>query len=182
MATYAHDLAYPSKQTKIQPKWWRIDWVMVKTCLDCGFDYSSLNIWPFWLGFGSFLSSQVGESIPVPTPVATHASDPCRFKTWCSSIHDVHWTCEKFSLNLNNEGNWLCISCVSVFQHCSCKHLWLLSSEFRRRYRVRSRGRRWLQLVGCTTLLMDASNFGGPDGVGESGVEPRGSLRKMRAS
>jgi len=39
-----------------------------------------------------------------------------------------------------------------------------------------------VQLVGCTALLLDASNFGGPDGVGESGVEPRRSLRKMRAS
>jgi len=38
--------------------------------------------------------------------------------------------------------------------------------------------RRWLQLVGCATLLMDASDFGGPDGVGESRVEPRRSLRR----
>jgi len=49
----------------------------------------------------------------------------------------------------------------------------LLSLEFGRRCRVRSRARRWLQLVGCAALLLDASNFGGPDGVGESGVEPR---------
>jgi len=28
---------------------------------------------------------------------------------------------------------------------------------------------------------MDASNFGGLDGVGESGVQPRRSLRKARA-
>jgi len=47
------------------------------------------------------------------------------------------------------------------------------------RCRVRSRVRRWLQLVGCTALLLDASNFGGPDGVGESGVEPRRSLRRQ---
>jgi len=58
----------------------------------------------------------------------------------------------------------------------------LLSSEFRRRCRVQSRARRWLQIVGCAALLLDASNFGGPDGVGESGIEPRRSLRKMRAS
>jgi len=36
--------------------------------------------------------------------------------------------------------------------------------------------------VGCAALLVDASNFGGPDGVGESGVEPRRSLRQMRES
>jgi len=58
----------------------------------------------------------------------------------------------------------------------------LLSSEFGRRCRVRSRARRWLQLVGCAALLLDASNFGGLDGVGESGIEPRRSLRKTRAS
>ena len=58
----------------------------------------------------------------------------------------------------------------------------LLSSEFGQRCRVRSRARRWLQLVGCAALLLDASNFGGPDGVGESGIEPRRSLRKTRAS
>ena len=62
------------------------------------------------------------------------------------------------------------------------KSVKLLSSEFRWRCRVRSRARRWLQLVGWAALLMDASNFGGPDGVGESGVEPRRSLRKMRVS
>jgi len=60
--------------------------------------------------------------------------------------------------------------------------VWLLSSEFGQRRRVRSRARRWLQLVGCAAPLMDASNFGGPDGVGESGVKPRRSLRKMRVS
>jgi len=54
----------------------------------------------------------------------------------------------------------------------------VLSSEFGRSCRVRSRARRWLQLVGCAALLLDASNFGGPDGVGESGVEPRRSLRR----
>ena len=54
----------------------------------------------------------------------------------------------------------------------------LLSSEFRRRCWVQSCERRWLQLVGCAALLLDASNFGGPDGVGESGVEPRRSLRR----
>ena len=54
----------------------------------------------------------------------------------------------------------------------------VLSSEFGRRHRVRSRARRWLQLVGCAALLLDASNFGGPDGVGESGVELRRSLRR----
>jgi len=58
----------------------------------------------------------------------------------------------------------------------------VLSSEFGRRCRVQSRARRWLQLVGCAALLMDASNFGGPDGVGESGIELRRSLRKMGAS
>jgi len=58
----------------------------------------------------------------------------------------------------------------------------VLSLEFGRRCRVRSHARCWLQLVGCAALLMDASNFGGPDGVGESGVEPRSSLRKTRAS
>jgi len=31
-------------------------------------------------------------------------------------------------------------------------------------------------------LLMDASNFGGPERVGESGVKPRRSLMQMRAS
>ena len=54
----------------------------------------------------------------------------------------------------------------------------MLSLEFGRRCRVRSHARRWLQLVGCAALLLDASNFGGPDGVGESGVEPRRSLRR----
>ena len=58
----------------------------------------------------------------------------------------------------------------------------MLSSEFGRRCQVQSHARRWLQLVGCTALLMDASNFGGPDGVGESGVEPRRSLIKARES
>ena len=58
-------------------------------------------------------------------------------------------------------------------------HAPLLSSEFGQRCRVRSHVRRWLQLVGCAALLLDASNFGGPDGVGESGVEPRRSLRRQ---
>jgi len=58
----------------------------------------------------------------------------------------------------------------------------VLSSEFGRRCQVQSRARHWLQLVGCTALLMDALNFRGPDGVGESGVEPRRSLRQTRAS
>jgi len=58
----------------------------------------------------------------------------------------------------------------------------VLSSEFGRRCRVWSRARRWLQLVGCAALLLDASNFGGLDRVGESGIEPRRSLRKTRAS
>jgi len=58
----------------------------------------------------------------------------------------------------------------------------LLSSEFGRRCWVRSHARRWLQLVGCAALLLDASNFGGSDGVGESRIEPRRSLRKTRAS
>ena len=31
------------------------------------------------------------------------------------------------------------------------------------------------------SLLMDALNFGGLDGVGESGVEPRRRLRQTRA-
>ena len=35
---------------------------------------------------------------------------------------------------------------------------------------------------GLRRSLDDASNFGGPDGVGESGVKPRRSLRKARAS
>jgi len=61
-------------------------------------------------------------------------------------------------------------------------YVYVLSLDFRRRYQVRSRARHWLQLVGCTALLMDALNFGGLDGVGESGVEPRRSLRKARAS
>ena len=69
---------------------------------------------------------------------------------------------------------------------CSAKHValsWkLLSSEFGWRCWVQSRARRWLQLVGCAALLLDASNFGGPDGVGVSGIEPRRSLRKTRAS
>jgi len=58
----------------------------------------------------------------------------------------------------------------------------LVKLKFGRRCRVRSRARRWLQLVGCVALLLDASNFGGPDGVGVSGIEPRRSLRKTRAS
>jgi len=58
----------------------------------------------------------------------------------------------------------------------------MLSLEFGWRCRVQSQARHWLQLVGCTALLMDASNFGGPDGVGESGVEPRRSLRQTRVS
>ena len=58
----------------------------------------------------------------------------------------------------------------------------MLSSEFGRRRRVQSHARRWLQLIGCAALLMDASNFGGPDRVGESRAEPRRSLRKTRAS
>ena len=66
--------------------------------------------------------------------------------------------------------------------HFDMRHLLsiqhLLRSEFGWRCRVRSRARRWLQLVGCATLLMDASNFRGPDGVGESRVKPRISLRR----
>jgi len=58
----------------------------------------------------------------------------------------------------------------------------VLSSEFGQRCRVQGRARHWLQLVGCAALLMDASNFGGPDGVGESGVKLRRSLRKTRTS
>jgi len=58
----------------------------------------------------------------------------------------------------------------------------LLSLEFGWRCRVRSCVRCWLQLVGCAALLMDASNFGGPDGVKESRVKPRRSLRKARTS
>jgi len=54
----------------------------------------------------------------------------------------------------------------------------LLSSEFGQRCRVWSHAKHWLQLVGCAALLLDASNFGGPDGVGESGIEPRRSLRR----
>jgi len=57
-----------------------------------------------------------------------------------------------------------------------------LSSEFGQRCRVQSRARRWLQLVGCAALLMDALNLGGLDGVGESGVKLRRSLRQMRVS
>jgi len=49
------------------------------------------------------------------------------------------------------------------------------------RCQVQSRVRRWLQLIGCTTLLMVASNFRGPGRVGESGVGPRRSLRQTRA-
>ena len=58
----------------------------------------------------------------------------------------------------------------------------LLSSDFRQRCQVQSRARRWLQLVGCATLLMDASNFRGLDRVGESRVEPRRSVVQMRVS
>jgi len=58
----------------------------------------------------------------------------------------------------------------------------MLSSEFRRRCRVRSHARCWLQLVGCAALLMDASIFGDPDGVGESGVsQEEASERQERA-
>jgi len=35
---------------------------------------------------------------------------------------------------------------------------------------------------GLRRSLDDALNFGGPDGVGESGVKPRRSLRKARVS
>jgi len=55
----------------------------------------------------------------------------------------------------------------------------VLSSEFGRRCRVRSRARHWLQLVGCAALLLDALNFRGPDRVGESGIKPRRSLRRQ---
>ena len=58
----------------------------------------------------------------------------------------------------------------------------VLSLEFGQRCRVQSHARRWLQLVGCATLLMVASNFGGSDGVGESRVELRRSLRQTRVS
>jgi len=84
------------------------------------------------------------------------------------------------------------VSVGLCYQSCDCTLSWVsddeeecmevLSSGFGRRCRVRSRARRWLQLVGCAALLLDASNFGGPDGVGESGIEPRRSLRKTRAS
>jgi len=37
--------------------------------------------------------------------------------------------------------------------------------------------RHWLQLIGCAALLMVASNFGGMDGVGESGVRLRRTLK-----
>jgi len=56
-------------------------------------------------------------------------------------------------------------------------HVALLSSEFRWRCQVQSCARCWLQLVGCAALLIDVSNFGGPDSVGESGVKLRRSLR-----
>jgi len=61
---------------------------------------------------------------------------------------------------------------------CASGVKYLLSSEFGWRCRVRSRARCWLQLVGCAALLLDASNFGGLDGVGESGIELRRSLRR----
>ena len=71
-------------------------------------------------------------------------------------------------------------------KHFLCFHgknpLEMLSSEFGRRCQVQSRVRCWLQLVGCAALLMDASNFGGPDRVGKSGVKPRRSLGKARVS
>jgi len=69
----------------------------------------------------------------------------------------------------------------TMVNYCSIKSL-VLSLEFGRRCRVQSRVRRWLQLVGCAALFLDASNFGGPDGVGESGIELRRSLRKTRVS
>ena len=62
------------------------------------------------------------------------------------------------------------------------QNLRLLSLEFGQRCWVRSCVRHWLQLIGCATLLMVASNFGGLDRVGESRVGPRRSLRQMRAS
>jgi len=39
----------------------------------------------------------------------------------------------------------------------------LLSSKFGQRCWVQSHARHWLKLVGCAALLMDASNFGGPE-------------------
>jgi len=47
---------------------------------------------------------------------------------------------------------------------------------------VQSRARCWLQLMGCTTLLMVALNFGVLDRVGESRVRLRRSLRQTRVS
>jgi len=58
----------------------------------------------------------------------------------------------------------------------------LLSLEFGWRYQVWSHARHWLQFIDCATLLMVALNFGGLDGVGESGVRPRRSLKQTRAS
>ena len=63
---------YPSKRTDNKPKQSRIEWVMVKTILVHSYDHNTLNTEPFWMIFGSFWSSWVGKSIPVPVPV-THA-------------------------------------------------------------------------------------------------------------
>jgi len=89
---------------------------------------------------------------------------------WCwtlvsnsSQLNDYN-KCNSMSTSTNSDKEWPCRESVKL--------------EFGWRCRVRSRARRWLQLVGCAALLLDASNFGGPDGVGESGVEPRRSLRR----
>ena len=96
----------------------------------------------------------------------------------------IHWP-GNGQLQLNK----MSFSIRMMFEHLKISPLsqeihWLrvLSLEFRWRCRVQSCARRWLQLIGCATLLMVASNFGGPDRVGESGVRPRRSLRQMRAS
>jgi len=101
-----------------------------------------------------------------------------------------YWLKENFHEEIQDRCNCMHYGVPETMDHilsqCETpgqKEIWelaeqMLSSEFGRRCRVRSRARRWLQLVGCAALLLDASNFGGPDGVGEYGVEPRRSLRR----
>ena len=96
---------------------------------------------------------------------------------YCSTLHRIQLTI----VAITGFGNWLWFHTAQQDKErdgFERQFGLLLSSEFGRRCQVQSCARHWLQLVGCAALLLDASNFGGPDGVGESGVELRRSLRR----
>jgi len=128
--------------------------------------------------YGFFKGYKTLYPYPYPYPYPSTICVP--FTQWLCLTHD-----NNLNINLTILGLVLKAIYANCYDFYSFTHsfslnytLNLLSSEFGRRRRVRSHARCWLQLVGCAALLLDASNFRGPDGVGESGVEPRRSLRR----